>query len=79
MLFRSEDPQYRHRRFYRTLEHSEVGPVPYAGHQFRIAGYDGGPRFAAPALGEHTYEVLTELLGLDADTVAELIGRGAIG
>jgi len=73
------DPQHTHRGFYRVLEHAEVGPVPYAGHQFRIAGYDSGPRFAAPLLGEHSYQVLTELLGLDEDTVADLIGRGALG
>lgn len=73
------DPQHTHRRFYRVLEHAEVGPVPYAGHQFRIAGYDSGPRFAAPTLGEHSYQVLTELLGLDDDAAAALIARGALG
>ena len=36
------DPQYLHRRFYRRLEHAEVGVIPYAGHQFRIRGYDNG-------------------------------------
>jgi len=46
--------------------------VPYAGHQYRIRGYDHGPRFAAPMLGQHTVEVLTELLGLSEEEVAEL-------
>lgn len=73
------DPQYLHRGFYRRLEHSEVGVVPYAGHQYRIRGYDHGPRFAAPALGQHTFEVFTDLLGLDTDTLAEAIAGGAIG
>ena len=72
------DPQYRHRNFYRYLEHSEVGTAPYAGHQYRIAGYDHGPRTAAPCLGEHTYEVLTEILELSADDVAELAASGAL-
>ncbi len=74
-----DDPQYRHRGFYRYLEHSEVGTVPYAGHQYRIDGYDHGPRRAAPCLGEHTYEVLTDICGYDSDEIADLAARGAMG
>jgi len=73
------DPQYRHRGFYRRLEHSEVGEVPYAGHQYRIRGLDHGPRSAAPCLGEHTFEVLTELLEMTEDEVAEVAASGALG
>ncbi len=84
------DPQYRHRGFYRTLHHTEVGPIPYAGHQYRISGYptlhrdDGhqgsfnGPRSAAPMLGEHTFDILTELLGFNLDEVAEIAASGAL-
>jgi benzylsuccinate CoA-transferase BbsF subunit len=72
------DPQYLHREFYARLEHSEVGVVPYAGHQFRIRGHAHGPRHAAPCLGEHTYEVLTGDLGLSDDEVAAAVIAGAI-
>jgi crotonobetainyl-CoA:carnitine CoA-transferase CaiB-like acyl-CoA transferase len=72
------DPQYRHRRFYREHEHPEIGVAPYAGHQFRIRDYDSGPRHAAPTLGQHSFEVMTELLGLPAEHVAELMADGAI-
>ena len=72
------DPQYVHRGFYRHLEHAEVGVIPYAGHQYHIRGYDHGPRTAAPCLGQHTWEVLTEILGLSADEVAELAAAGAL-
>ena len=72
------DPQYRHRGFYRHLDHSEGGPTPYAGHQYRIEGYDHGPRWAAPALGEHTFEVLTDVLGYDEDEVAEIAATGCL-
>ena len=44
-----------------------------------IRGYDNGPRFPAPCLGEHTYEVLTEVLGLDDDEVADVLASGACG
>ncbi|MEL6981111.1 MAG: CoA transferase, partial [Actinomycetota bacterium] len=72
------DPQYQHRGFYHDHDHSEVGTVPYAGHQYRIEGYDHGPRHAAPALGEHTFEVLTDLLGYDVDEVAEIAASGCL-
>src|SRR5205814_219781 len=74
-----EDPQLSHRAFFRRLEHPEMGEVPYEGHQFRIRGYDNGPRFAAPCLGEHTYQVLTDVLGLDDDEITRVLASGACG
>ena len=74
----ASDSQYLHRDFYKRLEHSEVGSVPYAGHQYRIRGYDHGPRTAAPALGEHTYEVLSELLGMTDDDIAQVASEDAL-
>jgi len=49
-----------------------MGTVPYEGHQFIINGYDSGPRSPSPCLGEHSMEVLLEVLGLDPDEVARL-------
>jgi len=73
------DPQLAHRAFFRRLEHPEMGEVPYEGHQFQILGYDNGPRFPAPCLGEHTYEVLTDVLGLEEDEAIEVLSSGACG
>jgi crotonobetainyl-CoA:carnitine CoA-transferase CaiB-like acyl-CoA transferase len=72
------DPQLAHRRFHRELEHAEMGRVPYAGHQFRVSGYDNGPRHAAPLIGGESFEILTRDLGLDAELVAELMASGVI-
>ena len=72
------DPQYAHRGFYRYLEHGEMGRIPYAGHQYRISGYDNGPRSPAPMLGEHSFEVLSELLGLSEDELSTAFASGAI-
>ena len=72
------DPQYAHRGFYRYLEHGEMGRIPYAGHQYRISGYDNGPRGPAPMLGEHSFEVLSDLLGLSADELSAAFAAGAI-
>lgn len=73
------DPQLAHRHYFRPLEHPEMGTTPYEGHQFRIAGYDNGPRFAAPCLGEHTWEILTEHLGIDEGVAAEYLAAGGVG
>jgi crotonobetainyl-CoA:carnitine CoA-transferase CaiB-like acyl-CoA transferase len=73
-----EDPQLRHRRFFRPLQHPEMGEVPYEGHQFRIAGYDSGPRMPAPCLGEHSIQVLQEILGYDDEGLARIAASGAL-
>lgn len=72
------DPQFAHRSFFRHLEHPEMGTVPYEGHQFRISGYDSGPRLPAPCLGEHTYEVLRDIIGLSDEDIAEAFAAGAV-
>ncbi len=74
-----QDPQLAHRHYFHSLQHPEMGLIPYEGHQFRIAGYDNGPRFAAPCLGEHTWEVLTEILGIDEGAAAEYLAAGGVG
>lgn len=73
------DPQLAHRRFFRPMAHPEMGEVPYEGHQYMIEGYDNGPRMPAPCLGEHTFEVLTEHLGMSPDEAAETLISGACG
>ena len=73
------DRQLAHRHFLRPLAHPEMGIVPYEGHQFRIEGYDSGPRFAAPCLGQHSEQVLCELLELSDGEFAEAGASGALG
>ena len=73
------DPQLAHRNFFRPMVHPEMGEVPYEGHQYRIAGYDNGPLTPAPCLGEHTFEVLTEVLGIEMEEAVAMLGSGACG
>ena len=74
----AKDPQYLHRQFYRAFEHPVMGNVPYAGNQFRIPGYAGGPNAAAPLLGEHNQHVFGEILGLNEAEIATLIESGVV-
>jgi crotonobetainyl-CoA:carnitine CoA-transferase CaiB-like acyl-CoA transferase len=70
------DAQLAHRRFFRYLDHPEMGNIPYSGHQFRIRGYDSGPRFPAPLLGQHNEFVMRDILGMTDEEIWTL--RGAV-
>jgi crotonobetainyl-CoA:carnitine CoA-transferase CaiB-like acyl-CoA transferase len=73
-----KDPQLSHRGFHRYMEHPEMGNVPYTGHEFRIRGYDSGPRFPAPLLGQHNEQVMREILGMTDDEIMETLAAGAL-
>ena len=74
-----QDPQLAHRGFFRNLEHAEMGNVPYSGPQYRIRGYESGPRFAAPVMGQHNEYVLRELLGMSDEEITDAVVGGALG
>ncbi len=74
-----EDPQLVHREFFRPLNHQEMGTIPYGGHQFRVGGYDSGPRSPAPVLGQHNDQVLREVLGMTDEEISQAIIDGALG
>lgn len=68
------DPHLRAREFFVPFEHPVVGPREIARGAWRIDGYE--PRVTPPPmLGEHTYAVLTDLLGYDAATVAAMVSN----
>ena len=73
-----KDPQYKHRAFHRYLRHGEMGLVPYSGHQYRVSGYDHGPRGPAPLIGGDSFEILTGSLGLGDEQVADLMANEVI-
>lgn len=72
------DPQLQHRGTFRRLEHPEIGRHAVLGHSFRIEGLEAGPTRAAPLLGEHTYQLCRELLGLSDDEIADYAARGVL-
>jgi crotonobetainyl-CoA:carnitine CoA-transferase CaiB-like acyl-CoA transferase len=72
------DPQLEHRRFFRYMDHPEMGNIPHTGDRFRIRGYEGGPRFPAPLLGQHNEVVMREILGMTDEEMADVIASGAI-
>jgi benzylsuccinate CoA-transferase BbsF subunit len=69
------DPQLRHRGFFRRLDHPELGDHAVHGHSFRISGLEPGPLRAAPLLGEHTFDICREVLGMSDDEIADYAAR----
>lgn len=74
-----EDAQVRHRGMHLTLPHPEAGQVDLVGNPTRIDGRRLDADTPPPGLGQHSDDVLGHLLGLDADTLADLKRRGVIG
>ena len=73
------DPQMRHRGFFAAVhEHAELGMTSYADYPYRISGSATATRFGAPCLGEHSEDVLREILGLDASEIAAAVEAGAV-
>ena len=73
-----QDPQMTHRGMFPELDDPEVGLLPYTGHLFKIRGYDSGPRFVAPAMGQHNEQILKEFLGMTEDEITEAVIAGAL-
>ncbi|MER6692175.1 CaiB/BaiF CoA-transferase family protein [Streptomyces minutiscleroticus] len=70
------DEQLAARGFYPVLDHPLTGPVRHEGIVARLAATPGGLNRPAPLLGEHTHDVLRELLGLSDEQLAALAAGG---
>ncbi|HZU76735.1 MAG TPA: CoA transferase, partial [Dehalococcoidia bacterium] len=70
------DPQLQHRRFWRRVEHAEIGNHAIHGQSFRISGIEPGPVRSAPLLGEHTLEICREVLGFSDEQIAGYAAQG---
>jgi len=73
-----DDPHLAHLGFFVPLDHTVMGTIPYTGMQARLSVTPGRLRSAAPCVGEHSFEVLTDVLGLHADEVGDLLAAGAV-
>jgi crotonobetainyl-CoA:carnitine CoA-transferase CaiB-like acyl-CoA transferase len=72
-----EDPQVRHRGLRVDVPHPRCGTVPLVASPIRLSEtpvHHGAP----PLLGEHTREVLVDILGMDEAEVEALRRRGVV-
>ena len=76
----ADNPQLRDRGFVEAFVHPLTGPHEVIGVPFRFRSRtDGWIRSASPTLGQHTEQVLTEVLGYSAEQVAQLRAALVIG
>ena len=69
------DPQVNSRNMIVETQHPVAGPVKMAGVPVKLSETPGSVETPAPLLGQHTEEILKELLGIDAAKVADLKAR----
>lgn len=74
------DPQVQARGMRIDLPHplAGEGTVPLIANPVKLSGTPVRYRYAPPTLGQHTDEVLAEILGLSADEIAAERDKGAV-
>jgi crotonobetainyl-CoA:carnitine CoA-transferase CaiB-like acyl-CoA transferase len=72
------DPQVKANDYVVDVEHPQFGTTQAVGVPVRLSATPGKVRATAPEFGQHTEEILTELLGYSWEKVAELKERQVI-
>jgi crotonobetainyl-CoA:carnitine CoA-transferase CaiB-like acyl-CoA transferase len=72
------DPQVAAREMIQEIVDPVAGPMRMAGVPIKLSATPGAIAGPAPALGEHTDEILTRHLGLDDEAIARLRADGVV-
>ncbi|MFI5960330.1 CaiB/BaiF CoA transferase family protein [Cryptosporangium sp. NPDC051539] len=72
------DPRLRARGHFWALPHAEMGTLDYNGPAYRFERTPSELTSAAPLLGEHTDEVMRDVLGLDDTEITRLREAGVL-
>lgn len=73
-----KDPQVLHRNMLVEVAHPKAGKIKMVGMPVKYSKADVGVRMPPPVLGEHTHEILSEVLGYDHKRIEELKSEGVI-
>lgn len=72
-------PHIAARRMVLTMEHPVVGPVRMMGNPVKMSAVPEPEARRVPDVGEHTEDILREVLGYDAARIAAVRSSGAVG
>jgi crotonobetainyl-CoA:carnitine CoA-transferase CaiB-like acyl-CoA transferase len=67
------------RKMLMELQHPECGPVKVLGSPFKSSRSPGIVATAAPTIGQHSREILGEVLGYSSEKIDELAAARVIG
>lgn len=73
-----EDAHYQARGSITTVQHPRLGPFPMQNVTPRFSATPGHIRWTGPSLGEHTDQVLSNVLGYNDEVIAGLRTAGVI-
>jgi len=73
-----DDPQIKHRKMARTLQHPQAGKITVTANPIRMASFDTTATKAPPRLGEDTESVLKDMLELPEERLNQLREAGVI-
>ena len=74
-----QDPQVQARQMTFDMRHPTAGPIPLVANPIRMSQTPVDYRHAPPMLGQHTREVLSEVLGMTEDSPNDLKQQGVFG
>lgn len=74
----TKSDQASYRQLLATVQHPRLGAILVPEQPVHISGSERGRLAASPELGQHTDEVLTTVLGYDAEGIAELRAQKVI-
>jgi crotonobetainyl-CoA:carnitine CoA-transferase CaiB-like acyl-CoA transferase len=72
------DPQLVAREFFIELEHGGFGRHSFDGPVTTFSRTPARPRRAGPLIGEHTFEVMRDVLGYSDEEISEIAATGAL-
>jgi len=73
-----EDSQVQHRRLKVEMPHPAAGKAAFVASPLRFSESPVEYRLPPPLLGEHSQEVLADLLGMSPEEIARLLASGVI-
>jgi crotonobetainyl-CoA:carnitine CoA-transferase CaiB-like acyl-CoA transferase len=72
------NPQVLHRKMLAEIEHPTAGKIKLAGIPVKYSEAEASIRRPPPLLGQHTAEILSEVLGFDAARIEKLKAEGVL-
>ena len=77
--FTLPDPHYLSSGFIQSVDHPEVGPSWLPGAPWRFSGHEDRRLRPSPCVGQHSFEVFFEELGMSEAEYRSLVDRGISG